>query len=244
MVEEKQKLKIDYSKLDINNPASFINYGAELYQEISKDKKISFIKYTKGFFMDSTPRIITDKGTINIEFPKSENEKFKLSALLYTIANCKRIRAEIVYDDYKGRSITTTHKQHKGKFQSELEKMVSGIEIKELEVKKVNKYFIKGVEVGKEQYNEFNNLPKSQQEIWYELSKYADSNGIISEENLFRFLKQTGKDIEEEKEKIFYLNNEIFFQKDLDFDIDFGKKPYSEFIKMKERIKELEKSRD
>ncbi|MFH0869088.1 MAG: hypothetical protein V1839_02595 [archaeon] len=129
----KNQLSIDYSKIELNNPQSFIKYAVEINDFIRKhagSKSINRITYMSGKRKrQGKARIcLDDFGEICISAPEDEFDNAKLANLLWALSRGGAIPSSIMFVcSNRSYDVSTTHAYiHAGKLQKQIKDSLEG----------------------------------------------------------------------------------------------------------------------
>ncbi|MBD3263133.1 hypothetical protein GF374_02010 [Candidatus Woesearchaeota archaeon] len=116
-------IQIDYDRLQLKDPYSFIEYGVEVHNHITENygkiKKIIFV-YGKNKSKQAKIKLSKFK-EVTIETPDNKTDLAKLANLLWTLSKGCKIRSNILLFSKNDYDVTTKHKKnHAGKLQRKI----------------------------------------------------------------------------------------------------------------------------
>ena len=121
----KEEISFDYSKINLSNLETVIEYAIELKKQIGEITRIKYLgtNYTSG---NCLPKIFSNFKEYDIILPRSDSERRKLAAVLFILARHTKCRAEVEYiDPHNKNTISFKHRKSKiSKLQRELESIL------------------------------------------------------------------------------------------------------------------------
>jgi hypothetical protein len=243
MADQEKILDINYEKLSMTNPRSFVDYALELNKHISTNfGPITRISYVCGTHKKQGYARITvnEFNEVLIETPEDSINETKLANLLWALSRCGVIPSHILYSSSEPTKYDVTSKHltaHTGDLQEKIKKAMNLAEFIEPSVMDIKKRVLFTRDATPEQISEYNDMPKDKQELWHKFSRYSNRDGKIPFEIYMRLEKELGLP----KEEIFELN-ESFERHKIGFDIDYGNVTFAtHYFELRELRKENER---